>query len=210
MAEARRHTHVLVVESDAVEVNRIASHLDGMFIWDVATSLKEAERKIQQSRPRVILLAEEMSGQPTLDFCRRLKSGPSRREQLVVSLVKGDPRLARMAEAQNSGIDLHLHKPVGAKDLHDCLRLSWQILKKGDVAEVSLDGVPSPVSNSSASAEITASFPPSPRASSSASPAAPSPASTPSKPGASTPPSRLKELLSMEIDTSTLKNLFRR
>ena len=92
MDGSRSRTHVLVVDSDPSEINRLAKHLDGMFAWDVAGDLREAERKITLHHPRVVLIADEVNGTSTLDFCRKIKSGPARRDQVMVNLTRADPR----------------------------------------------------------------------------------------------------------------------
>lgn len=184
MDATRERTHVLVVEANAADAQWVTGLLEGMFAWDAARSLPEAEAKIGRLRPRVVLVSDDWGETPTREFCRRVKTGPLRREVVVVTMTRGDPKLIQMVWGRQSGVDLHLRKPVEAKALHDCLRLCWQVLKSGEVAVATADDAPRPVAGTVEGA--------------SPSPPAASPESQ----------TRLREILHMEINGDTLKKLF--
>lgn len=205
MAGPRGQTHVLIVEPDAAEVNRIVSILDGMFVWEHAATLPDAERKVQSGRPRVVLISDEWGDAGTRDFCRRLKTGPLRRDLVVVTLTRGDPRLVQLAWGQSSGVDLQLRKPVQGKAVLDCLRLAWQLLKKGEVHEA----VPSPDPEPEGVGPVSGHFPEVPAAPPSGGYAAATSGEPRPAPPTPVPPRTLMGFLTMEIDGQKIRNLFR-
>jgi len=176
-------THVLIVEANHAETQELATHLEGMLAWDVARSLPEAELKVTRQRPRVVMVGDGWGEAATRDFCKRLKSGPHRRELVLVTIARGDPEAIRMGWGRASGVDLQLRKPVDKKCLMDCLRLAWQLLRGNQVAEAEVPAAPAP-----------------PRA---------APVPTTRAPAAQAPETtRKKGVLSFEITMDSLKKLF--
>jgi ribonuclease P protein subunit RPR2 len=81
---------------------------------DEARSAAEAEAQIRERRPDVIVLDVSMPGTSGLDFCRKLKADPDRREIPVVILSGNE---TAEADARKAGAEAFLEKPFSPLDL---------------------------------------------------------------------------------------------
>jgi cyclic di-GMP phosphodiesterase len=82
---------------------------------DEARDAREAERRIAESRPDVIVLDVLMPGESGLDFCRRLKSDPARSDIPIVLLTGSDGGTLVASDA--AGADAFVRKPFSPLEL---------------------------------------------------------------------------------------------
>ena len=78
-------TNVLVVEDSAMEAQKITNCLTKQgFAVSGAGSSEEAQLRLQQKQPDLILLDVILPGQSGFEFCRQLKANPSTKSIPVV------------------------------------------------------------------------------------------------------------------------------
>jgi response regulator RpfG family c-di-GMP phosphodiesterase len=82
---------------------------------DEACDAREAERRIAERRPDVIVLDVLMPGESGLDFCRRLKSDPATRDIPIVLLTGSDG--GSLVAADAAGADAFVRKPFSPLEL---------------------------------------------------------------------------------------------
>jgi ribonuclease P protein subunit RPR2 len=82
---------------------------------DEAHDAREAERRIAEHRPDVIVLDVLMPGESGLDFCRRLKADPARSDIPIVLLTGSDGGTLVASDA--AGADAFVRKPFSPLEL---------------------------------------------------------------------------------------------
>ena len=113
---------VLVVDDHALNVELVSFVLqaDG-WVVDVAVDAEEAERKLAQSRPDLILMDIQLPGIDGLELTRRIKADPANRDIAVVAVtayaMKGDEAKLRAA-----GCDGYIAKPIAVAGFAEQLR----------------------------------------------------------------------------------------
>ena len=103
---------VLVVEDSSTDLVTITSYLkDAGFQVTTAQSCEEAEVKLADTKPDLIILDIVLPGQSGFEFCRELKTNPSTSSIPVVLCSTKNSSVDRMW-GQELGADAHLAKPV--------------------------------------------------------------------------------------------------
>ena len=103
---------VLLVEDSVVDAQRITDCLSrqGAAVFGAGSS-EEAQLRLMQQRPDLIVLDIVLPGQSGFEFCRRLKENPNTRNIPVVMYSARNSVLDRQWGLMN-GADDYITKPV--------------------------------------------------------------------------------------------------
>ncbi len=113
---------VLIVDDNPVNLKlmRILLAAEGYEVH-TAVDAEEVLRKLDSSRPRLILMDIQLPGMDGLELTRRLKAGPATKGIVILALtayaMKGDEQRAREA-----GCDGYIAKPVDTQALPGMLK----------------------------------------------------------------------------------------
>ncbi|MEL4894754.1 response regulator transcription factor [Crocosphaera sp. Alani8] len=105
-------SHILLVEDSRVEAEKLTRYLQkqGLSVLGV-TSGEEAELRLKQEKPRLIVLDVILPGESGFELCRKLKADPLTQQiPVVICSIKNkeiDKTWGRM-----SGADAYLTKPL--------------------------------------------------------------------------------------------------
>ncbi len=98
--------NVLIVEDSAVEAQKITNCLSKQgFAVSGAGSSEEAQLRLMQQQPDLIVLDVILPGQSGFEFCRQLKANPSTKDIFVV-----------MCSSKNTAVDKEWGVMSGADD----------------------------------------------------------------------------------------------
>jgi response regulator RpfG family c-di-GMP phosphodiesterase len=107
---------LLLVDDDAGLRTLVRTTFEGFDIEvDEASSTAEAEQRIKQNRPDVIVLDVMMPGEDGITFCRRVKTDPATRDIGIV-LLSGSEGWSRAA-SDAAGADAFVAKPFSPLEL---------------------------------------------------------------------------------------------
>jgi twitching motility two-component system response regulator PilH len=108
---------VLLVEDSLTEAERIARFLEkaGYSVYEVRSG-EEAQLRLKQQKPDLILLDLILPGQSGFEFCRKLKGDPVTKAIPVVICSTKNTDVDRTWGSM-SGADAYLTKPVDEKIL---------------------------------------------------------------------------------------------
>jgi len=103
---------ILVVDDNAVnlKLTRVLLVKEGYQV-ETAVDAEEALKKLEDLKPRLILMDLQLPGMDGLELTRRLKAAPGTKDIIIVALtayaMKGDDEKAKAA-----GCDGYLTKPI--------------------------------------------------------------------------------------------------
>ena len=105
-------SHILLVEDSRVEAEKLTRYLQnqGLSVLGV-TSGEEAELRLKQEKPRLIVLDVILPGESGFELCRKLKADPVTQTIPVVICSTKDKEIDK-TWADMSGADAYLTKPV--------------------------------------------------------------------------------------------------
>ena len=105
-------SHILLVEDSRVEAEKLTRYLQnqGLSVLGV-TSGEEAELRLKQEKPRLIVLDVILPGESGFELCRKLKADPVTKTIPVVICSTKDKEIDK-TWANMSGADAYLTKPV--------------------------------------------------------------------------------------------------
>jgi len=109
--------HVLIVDDNPTNLKllRIILEQEGYAVT-TADDAEEALRRLEQAKPRMILMDIQLPGIDGLELTRRLKADPDYAGIVIIALtayaMKGDEEKARAA-----GCDGYITKPIDAEQL---------------------------------------------------------------------------------------------
>ncbi len=105
-------SHILLVEDSRVEAEKLTRYLQkqGLSVLGV-TSGEEAEIRLKQEKPRLIVLDVILPGESGFELCRKLKADPVTQKIPVVICSTKDKEIDK-TWASMSGADAYLTKPV--------------------------------------------------------------------------------------------------
>ncbi len=105
-------SHILLVEDSRVEAEKLTRYLQkqGLSVLGV-TSGEEAELRLKQEKPRLIVLDVILPGESGFELCRKLKADPLTQQIPVVICSTKDKEIDK-TWASMSGADAYLTKPV--------------------------------------------------------------------------------------------------
>lgn len=107
----------LVVEDDPANLMLVRAVLErGGHHVDAATSADEAEERLRDHRPDVILMDIRLPGRDGLSLTRQLKSAPATRQIPIVALTAHAMREDR-ERALAAGCDGYITKPIATRTL---------------------------------------------------------------------------------------------
>ena len=109
-----RHDHVLVVDDDAEIRKLLGEYLErNGFRVSLATDGREMRRRLEQSRPDIVVLDLMLPGDNGLTLCRDLRSGSS---LPVIMLTARNDEVDRILGLE-MGADDYLAKPFSPREL---------------------------------------------------------------------------------------------
>ncbi|MDJ0510445.1 MAG: response regulator [Crocosphaera sp.] len=105
-------SHILLVEDSRVEAEKLTRYLQkqGLSVLGV-TSGEEAELRLKQEKPRLIVLDVILPGESGFELCRKLKADPVTQKIPVVICSTKNKEIDK-TWASMSGADAYLTKPV--------------------------------------------------------------------------------------------------
>ena len=105
-------SHILLVEDSRVEAEKLTRYLQkqGLSVLGV-TSGEEAELRLKQEKPRLIVLDVILPGESGFELCRKLKADPLTQKIPVVICSTKDKEIDK-TWASMSGADAYITKPV--------------------------------------------------------------------------------------------------
>ncbi len=105
-------SHILLVEDSRVEAEKLTRYLQnqGLSVLGV-TSGEEAELRLKQEKPRLIVLDVILPGESGFELCRKLKANPMTEKIPVVICSTKDKEIDK-TWASMSGADAYVTKPV--------------------------------------------------------------------------------------------------
>lgn len=105
-------SHILLVEDSRVEAEKLTRYLQkqGLSVLGV-TSGEEAEIRLKQEKPRLIVLDVILPGESGFELCRKLKADPLTQQIPVVICSTKDKEIDK-TWASMSGADAYITKPV--------------------------------------------------------------------------------------------------
>ncbi len=105
-------SHILLVEDSKTEAEKLTRYLknQGLSVLGV-TSGEEAEIRLKQEKPRLIVLDVILPGESGFELCRKLKADPVTQKIPVVICSTKDKEIDK-TWASMSGADAYLTKPV--------------------------------------------------------------------------------------------------
>ncbi len=105
-------SHILLVEDSKAEAEKLTRYLknQGLSVLGV-TSGEEAEIRLKQEKPRLIVLDVILPGESGFELCRKLKADPVTQKIPVVICSTKDKEIDK-TWANMSGADAYLTKPV--------------------------------------------------------------------------------------------------
>ncbi|MDJ0657968.1 MAG: response regulator [Crocosphaera sp.] len=105
-------SHILLVEDSRVEAEKLTRYLQkqGLSVLGV-TSGEEAELRLKQEKPRLIVLDVILPGESGFELCRKLKANPLTQNIPVVICSTKDKEIDK-TWASMSGADAYVTKPV--------------------------------------------------------------------------------------------------
>ncbi len=105
-------SHILLVEDSRVEAEKLTRYLQkqGLSVLGV-TSGEEAEIRLKQEQPRLIVLDVILPGESGFELCRKLKADPLTQQIPVVICSTKDKEIDK-TWASMSGADAYITKPV--------------------------------------------------------------------------------------------------
>ncbi|MDJ0727925.1 MAG: response regulator [Prochloraceae cyanobacterium] len=103
---------VLLVEDSIVESKKITSLLakEGFSVFEVH-SAEEAQLRLKQDRPDLILLDAVLPGQSGFELCRKLKNNPATNTIPIIICSSRNKDLDR-TWGNMSGADAYITKPI--------------------------------------------------------------------------------------------------
>ena len=105
-------SHILLVEDSRVEAEKLTRYLQnqGLSVLGV-TSGEEAELRLKQEKPSLIVLDVILPGESGFELCRKLKADPVTQTIPVVICSTKDKEIDK-TWASMSGADAYLTKPI--------------------------------------------------------------------------------------------------
>ena len=105
-------SHILLVADSQVEAEKVTRYLkkQGLSVLGV-TSGEEAELRLKQEKPSLIVLDVILPGESGFELCRKLKAHPLTEKIPVVICSTKDKEIDK-TWANMSGADAYLTKPV--------------------------------------------------------------------------------------------------
>jgi DNA-binding response OmpR family regulator len=115
------HAQVLIIEDEAPIRDLVTDVLEEAgYSLEVAATIEEAERRIQEDRPHLIILDLRLPGRSGWDFLRQRHDNP-RLSAIPVLIVSSAPE-DRLLEAKELGADAFLSKPFDLDILRAVVR----------------------------------------------------------------------------------------
>ena len=113
---------VLLVEDSLTDRNLLTSYLQQAGLLVVSTSsVEEAQEKLSQTKPDLILLDVILPGQSGFEMCRELKTDPSTNQIPIVICSTKTTDVDKMW-GNMLGDDAYLNKPVQQEELKNTLQ----------------------------------------------------------------------------------------
>lgn len=113
---------VLLVEDSLTDRNLITTYLQQAGCLVVSTSsVEEAQEKLSQAKPDLILLDVILPGQSGFEMCRELKTDPSTNQIPIVICSTKTTDVDKMW-GNMLGADAYLNKPVQQEELKRTLQ----------------------------------------------------------------------------------------
>jgi two-component system, chemotaxis family, response regulator PixH len=110
-------SQVLIVEDSKTEMEKLKRCLEGSgYSVQGVTSGEEAEIRVKQQRPSLILLDVILPGESGFELCRKLKDDPNTKSIPVVIYSTKDKEMDR-TWGNMSGADAYLSKSVDEQTL---------------------------------------------------------------------------------------------
>ncbi|MDJ0682754.1 MAG: response regulator [Xenococcaceae cyanobacterium MO_167.B52] len=105
-------SQILLVEDSRAEAEKLTRYLEkqGLSVLGV-TSGEEAELRLKQQKPALIVLDVILPGQSGFELCRKLKANPETEKIPIIICSTKDKEIDR-TWANMSGADAYLTKPV--------------------------------------------------------------------------------------------------
>lgn len=115
-------SRVLLVEDSSVELEKITRYLEkqGISVF-VARSAEEANLRLKQQIPDLILLDVILPGQSGFELCRKLKSDPATKNIPIVICSTKNTDVDKLW-GNMSGADAYITKPVDETSLMETIK----------------------------------------------------------------------------------------
>ena len=114
-------SQILLVEDSRAEAEKLTRYLknQGLSVLGVSSG-EEAELRVKQEKPALILLDVILPGQSGFELCRKLKANPETKKIPVIICSTKDKEIDK-TWANMSGADAYLTKPVNEKALQQTI-----------------------------------------------------------------------------------------
>ena len=112
---------VLLVEDSRAEAEKLTRYLQkqGLSVLGVSSG-EEAELRLKQQKPALIVLDVILPGQSGFELCRKLKANPSTQKIPIVICSTKNKNLDK-TWAKMSGADAYLTKPISEETLRQTI-----------------------------------------------------------------------------------------